>query len=67
MSETLTGVTQLKIRDVCLFIYNVWTYIMSFCTLTLTFFSVTPESILLASLACQLQNGTHICPLVRPH
>ncbi len=38
-SETLTGVTQLKIGDVCLFIYL---YIcldvcMSFCTLTLAF------------------------------
>ncbi len=40
-SETLSGVTQLKIRDVCLFLYNVWTYIrMSFCTLTLTYFCV---------------------------
>ncbi len=38
-SETLTGVTQLKIGDVCLFIYL---YIcldvrMSFCTLTRAF------------------------------
>ncbi len=38
-SETLTGVTQLKIGDVCLFIYL---YIcmdihLSFCTLTLAF------------------------------
>ncbi len=38
-SETLTGVTQLKIGDVCLFIYL---YIcmdvcMTFCTLTLAF------------------------------
>ncbi len=31
-SETLTGVTQLKIGDVCLFIYNVWTYVRHFCT-----------------------------------
>ncbi len=29
-SKTLTGVTQLKIGDVCLFIYNVWTYICHF-------------------------------------
>ncbi len=42
-SETLTGVTQLKIGDVCLFIYL---YIcldvcMSFCTLTLPFCTLT--------------------------
>ncbi len=39
-SETLSGVTQLKIGDVSLFIY-VWTYkIMLFCTLTLAYFCV---------------------------
>ncbi len=32
-SETLTGVTQLKIGDVCLFIYiYVWTYVCHFGT-----------------------------------
>ncbi len=37
-SETLTGVTQLKIGDVCLFIcIYVWTYVRHFCTLTLAF------------------------------
>ncbi len=35
-SKTLTGVTQLKIRDVCLFIYL--DVHMSFCTLTLCIF-----------------------------
>ncbi len=35
-SETLTGVTQLKIGDVCLFIYM--DVRMSFCTLTLRIF-----------------------------
>ncbi len=38
-SETLTGVTQSKIGDVCLFIY-LFIYMdvrMSFCTLTLAF------------------------------
>ncbi len=35
-SETLTGVTQLKIGDVCLFIY-LYVLRMSFCTLTLAF------------------------------
>ncbi len=37
-SETLSGVTQLKIGDVSLFIY-MWTY-MSFCTMTLAYFCV---------------------------
>ncbi len=37
-SETLSGVTQLKIGDVCLFIYL--DVRMSFCTLTLTYFCV---------------------------
>ncbi len=36
-NETLTGVTQLKIRDVCLFICL--DVRMSFCTLTLAHFS----------------------------
>ncbi len=45
-SETLTGVTQSKIGDVCLFIYL---YIcldvcMSFCTLTLRIFVFAPRS-----------------------
>ncbi len=39
MSETLIGVTQLKIGDVCLFIcLDVH---MSFCTLTLSYFCVS--------------------------
>ncbi len=38
-SETLTGVTQLKIGDVCLFIYL--DVRMSFCTLTLAYFCVS--------------------------
>ncbi len=41
-SETLTGVTQLKIGDVCLFIYM--DVCMSFCTLTLRIFVFAPRS-----------------------
>ncbi len=36
-SETLSGVTQLKIGDICLFIYMCVEVCMSFCTLTLVF------------------------------
>ncbi len=41
-SETLSGVTQLKIGDVCLFIYM--DVRMSFCTLTLRIFVFAPRS-----------------------
>ncbi len=40
-SETLTGVTQLKIGDVCLFICL--DVCMSFCTLTLRIFVFAPR------------------------
>ncbi len=44
-SETLTGVTQLKIGDVCLFIYILCLDVcMSFCTLTLHIFVFAPRS-----------------------
>ncbi len=39
MSETLSGVTQLKIGDICLSICV--DVRMSFCTLTLTYFCVS--------------------------
>ncbi len=39
-SETLTGVTQLKIGDVCTFIYSLDVR-MSFCTLTFSYFCVS--------------------------
>ncbi len=41
-SETLTGVTQLKIGDVCLSVCM--DVRMSFCTLTLAYFCVRPRS-----------------------
>ncbi len=41
-SETLTGVTQLKIGDVCVFVYM--DVRMSFCTLTLRIFVFAPRS-----------------------
>ncbi len=41
-SETLTGVTQLKIGDVCLFICL--DVLMSFCTLILRIFVFAPRS-----------------------
>ncbi len=37
MSETLSGVAQLKIGDICLFIYMYVDIRMLFCTLTLVF------------------------------
>ncbi len=39
-SETLTGLTQLKIGDMSLFIYMCVDVRMSFCTLTLAYFCV---------------------------